>query len=587
MKRLFAIALLLAGAAVRAQNAPTVTARIEPDSIMIGDRFDLTVEVDKDLVQVVQFPEFENKEGSPLELVKNHPIDTLERDGRHLRLRKRYTLAAFEEGKWNLGLPAVLYADKNIVDTLRARDSLYLEVATFQIDSTSQSIYDLKPQRNLPFRFAEVSGYAKWGVLALLMILVALYALKRILARYGKGLGDLFKPAPPQPPHVVAIKALEALHNQKLWQNNRHKQYYSGLTDILRTYIAARWGVGAMEMTSDEIIEAMRSEELPDKARMDLTAILRDADLVKFAKATPDGEQNEADYLKAFYFVEETKLVVEEEEPEQPDPMQNKMYRLLYIVFLFAALGASAQDMPERSEVRRGNRQYNKGNYEKSIERYERALEAAPESFEARYNLGNALYKAERFDKAEQTMRQAAADTLRTDDERAQAFYNLGNAQFKQQKYKEALESYKQSLRLNPSDQEAKYNYAYTKRLIDDDENGGGGGGDDKNQDKDQNKEQQQGGQDQQNGDQQKDDQQKDDKGQGDDKEQQGDPQQNPAQPDKEQEGDPQGEPQPVPAGISPQEQEQMLDAIQAQEDRTQDKLKEKQGVVVRGSKNW
>ena len=83
------------------------------------------------------------------------------------------------------------------------------------------------------------------------------------------------------------------------------------------------------------------------------------------------------------------------------------MYRLLYIVFLFAALGASAQDMPERSEVRRGNRQYNKGNYEKSIERYERALEAAPESFEARYNLGNALYKAERFDKAEQTMRQA------------------------------------------------------------------------------------------------------------------------------------------------------------------------------------
>ena len=129
------------------------------------------------------------------------------------------------------------------------------------------------------------------------------------------------------------------------------------------------------------------------------------------------------------------------------------MYKLIYTaVFLLAALGASAQNMPERSEVRRGNRQYNKGNYEKSIERYERALEAAPESFEATYNLGNALYKAERFDKAEQTMRRAAADSLRTDEERAEAFYNLGNAQFKQQKYKEALESYKQSLRLNPAD---------------------------------------------------------------------------------------------------------------------------------------
>ena len=324
MKRLFAIALLLAGAAVRAQNAPTVTARIEPDSIMIGDRFDLTVEVDKDLVQVVQFPEFENKEGSPLELVKDHPIDTLERDGRRLKLRKRYRLAAFDEGKYNLGAAQVLYADKNILDTLRSTDSVYLEVATFQIDSTSQSIYDLKAQKNLPFRFREVSGYVKWGVFFLLMLLAAGYALKRYLASRGKGFGDLFKPAPPLPPHVAAIQALEALHNQKLWQNNRHKQYYSGLTDILRTYIAARWGFGAMEMTSDEIIETMRPEELPDKARMDLTAILRDADLVKFAKATPDGEQNEADYLKAFYFVEETKLVVEEEEPEQPDPMQNQ-----------------------------------------------------------------------------------------------------------------------------------------------------------------------------------------------------------------------------------------------------------------------
>ena len=257
------------------------------------------------------------------------------------------------------------------------------------------------------------------------------------------------------------------------------------------------------------------------------------------------------------------------------------------MVFLFAALGASAQNMPERSEVRRGNRQYNKGNYEKSIERYERALGAAPESFEAIYNLGNALYKAERFDKAEQTMRKAAADSLRADGERAEAFYNLGNAQFKQQKYKEALESYKQSLRLNPDDQEAKYNYAYTKRLLDENKDGGGGGNDDQNQDKDQNQDQQQQGggedkQDKQDGDRQQDDQAQ----QGDDQEQQGE-QQNPPQPDKGDEDDEQGEQQPVPAGISPQEQEQMLDAIQAQEDRTQDKLKEKQGVVVRGKKNW
>lgn len=322
MRRLLATLLLLAGVPAAAQNTPTVTAHAEPDSILIGDRFDLVIDVEKDLVQVVEFPEFEDRDGK-IEVVESLPVDTLERDGRRLKLRKRYRLAAFDEGRYNLGTARVLYADKNILDTLRSTDSVYLEVATFQIDSTSQSIYDLKAQKNLPFRFREVSGYVKWGVFFLLMLLAAGYALKRYLASRGKGFGDLFKPAPPLPPHVAAIQALEALHNQKLWQNNRHKQYYSGLTDILRTYIAARWDIGAMEMTSDEIIDAMRAEELPDKARMDLTAILRDADLVKFAKATPPAEENEADYLKAYYFVEETKPVEEETPAGEADPTQN------------------------------------------------------------------------------------------------------------------------------------------------------------------------------------------------------------------------------------------------------------------------
>ena len=254
------------------------------------------------------------------------------------------------------------------------------------------------------------------------------------------------------------------------------------------------------------------------------------------------------------------------------------MYKLLYIFpFLLAAAGVSAQSMPERSLVRKGNRQYNKGNYEQAISRYEQALQAVAGQFEATYDLGNALYKAERFDRAEQTMQLAAADSLRTDDERAEAFYNLGNAQFKQQKYKEALESDKQSLRLNPSDMETKYNYAYTKRLLDEDKNGGGGGG---NDDKDQNKDQNQQNQDQQNQDQQNKDQQNKDQ-KGDPEDRQGDRKQDP----QENKGDRQG--QPTPSGISPQEQQQMLDAIQAQEDKTQEKLKEKQGVVVRGKKNW
>lgn len=315
--RLIFPVLLFAAAAVRAAE-PSVEARVEtPDSMMIGDRFDLVVEVEKDLVQTVVFPTFEGEAGGALEQVEEHAVDTLVRDGRRLRLRKRYTLQVFEEGRVSLGRVGVLYADKNIVDTLYSRDSLLLDVGTFVMDSTSQPVMELKPQRTLSFRFGEIGGYVAWSALGFLLLAAAIYAAVRILHHYGRSVGDLFRPAPPVPPHVAAIKALEALHHQKLWQNGRYKQYYSGITDILRTYIAARYGIGAMEMTSDEIIEAMRDVELPRKSALDLTSILRDADLVKFAKAEPDAEQNENDYTRAYYFVEATKEC--EVEPGEAD----------------------------------------------------------------------------------------------------------------------------------------------------------------------------------------------------------------------------------------------------------------------------
>ena len=272
---------------------------------------------------------------------------------------------------------------------------------------------------------------------------------------------------------------------------------------------------------------------------------------------------------------------------------------VILLAALLAAVSALGQQMPERREVRKGNRLYNKGEYQQSIERYGRALMLDPASFEATYNLGNALSKAEMYDKAEQMQNRAAADTLRSDTERAEAYYNLGNTQFRQKKYREALESYKRSLLLNPDDREAKYNYAYTKHLLDDEQkNGGGGGGDQNQQNKDQqnqqgqnNQNQNQQGQDQ-NKDQNKDqqDQNKDQQDQNKDQQDQNQDQQGQGQGQGQPDGKDgeQGEGQPRPEGISPQEQEQMLDAIQAQEDRTQEKLKEKRrAMVVRSGKNW
>ena len=241
-------------------------------------------------------------------------------------------------------------------------------------------------------------------------------------------------------------------------------------------------------------------------------------------------------------------------------------YRVLTIVFALLATfvfsEAAAQRMPERRIVRKGNRQYERANYDKSLENYSLALREDPNCFEAKFNTANVQMKKQLYNKAEQTLRKLAQDSTRTDIERSEVAYNLGNTLFVQQRLEEALDCYRNAMRLNPDDKEAKYNYALTKELLKQQQ-------DQQNQDNQNNQQNQDNQNQEQNQDQQQDNQdQEDKKDQQDNKDQSGQDQQ----------------PQPQ---ISEQEQQAMLEAIQAQEDKTQDKLKEKKGVLIRGGKNW
>ena len=302
-------ALLVAVSATAQSERPEVRATLTPDSVLLGDEVLLTIDVRKDQVQVIGFPTFDTGENGELELIEELPLDTIERDGRRQHLRKRYRLAAYGEGTLALGRTPLLYLDKNINDTIYSADSLVLYIEPIEIDTTTMTINDVKRPREMPLRWGEFSGYL-WRGAVVVLLLVALVALIIwLIHKYNVKMPNPFRPKEVVPPHVVAIKALEALHHQKLWQNNRHKDYYSALTDILRRYLADRYEFGAMEMTSDEIVATLREQELPDKSRRNLIEILRTADLVKFAKAVPDDQYNEQAYLDAYYFVEETKAV--------------------------------------------------------------------------------------------------------------------------------------------------------------------------------------------------------------------------------------------------------------------------------------
>lgn len=307
------------------------------------------------------------------------------------------------------------------------------------------------------------------------------------------------------------------------------------------------------------------------------------------------------------------------------------MKRIIYLIFtlavtLFVATDAQAQKWPERSRVRRGNRAYERLDYDRAEERYREAQQLSDTCFEATFNLGDALYKQQRFDEAEKVFSALAADSTRNDLDRAHSYYNLGNSLFQQKKYQEALAAYKRSLRLNPADLETKYNYAYTKKYIEDNQQGGGGGGGNNNQNQNQNDQNQQGGgqndqQNDQNKDQQNDQQNQDQQGDGDQNKDQNQDQNNDKNQDNQNnndqkdqnsdqnkddqqgendpqngendpqdgEGDPQqGDGEPQPSGLSQNDAERMLDAIQGEEDKTRDKVNAKVGQgVVRSGKNW
>ena len=123
--------------------------------------------------------------------------------------------------------------------------------------------------------------------------------------------------AAPEPPHVAAIRRLEKLHAQKLWQSGKQKLYYTGMTDILREYIGRRYPIKAMEMTSQEILDRLAGDQMPERPYGRLRDILLTADFVKFAKYVPDADRNEQLYTDAYYFVEETKP----DEIEHPTPV--------------------------------------------------------------------------------------------------------------------------------------------------------------------------------------------------------------------------------------------------------------------------
>ena len=246
-----------------------------------------------------------------------------------------------------------------------------------------------------------------------------------------------------------------------------------------------------------------------------------------------------------------------------------------YVKVLFAGiLILSAQMLSaqtDKSEVRKGNREYRKGEFKEAEIDYRRALVKDSLSFAANYNLACDLYRQEQYDEAGNYMKkiadQAAASTRESD-----YYYNLGDIALAKQDYKGAVDAFEKALLLNPGDMDAKENYVYAKMMLQNQQNQ-----DNQNQDNqdNQNKDQNQDNQDQKQNDQNQDENNNQNQDQQDQSNDQNRQNQSPQQQD---------------AKISPQAAQQMLQAIQAREKETQDKVNREKAAAMKSrqkEKNW
>ncbi|MBI3005938.1 MAG: VWA domain-containing protein [Ignavibacteriales bacterium] len=245
-----------------------------------------------------------------------------------------------------------------------------------------------------------------------------------------------------------------------------------------------------------------------------------------------------------------------------------RVKKLLPAFGVFAAIlafvsQASAQTV--RSHVNDGNKSFGKRNYTDAEVAYKKALEKDPKSREAQFNLGDAYYKQERFDEAGRQFNTSAI-AMGSDVDRAQTYYNLGNSLFRASKIKESIEAYKQSLRLNPNDDDARYNLELARKRSQDQQQQQN---QQKNQEKNQDKQEKQEQSQQQNQQQNQQEQQQQNQSQE-------------AKQDKTQQQQAQKMNQ-----MPKQQAERILEALRNNEKEVQKNLRKREGVRVKVEKDW
>lgn len=256
-----------------------VETKIDVKKNKIGAQFNLTYKTNVDTAAKVVFPTLKNF--GKMEVIRSYVIDTIKHGARY-DLIKKYGVTQFDSGKYVIPSLKVLINNK-----VFATDSILVEVSDVKVDTLKQKLFDIKPIAESEYQLSNF-----WRYLLIILLIFGLGALIYwLIKKYqNKQVEEVEELKSPIERATILLKNLE---KKELWQKGAVKEYYSELTDIARNYIEEAIEIPAMESTTSELIVALRAASIKKKMTVsaetleNLERVLKQADLVKFAKSRP------------------------------------------------------------------------------------------------------------------------------------------------------------------------------------------------------------------------------------------------------------------------------------------------------------
>lgn len=347
MKRKFLILILCLFSVTSIVSAQvTVDVKIDSLQLLIGQQTGITLDVSLGAKQKVQMPQFRaGDEIVPnVEVVEVLPLDTQYiNDGKRMELQQKYLITAWDSSFYYLPPFEVLVDGKKYPSKSLALKVYTVDVDTVHVDQFFPPAGVMEP----PFSWQDWKAVVYCSIIVLLLLVLAYILMDRILK--GKPIVRIIRRKKKLPPHKVAIAEIERIKADRKWAEEDSKEYYTLLTDALRTYIQERYGFSAMEMTSAEIIERL-TQENDENALKELRDIFTTADLVKFAKWSTLINENDANLVAAVEYINQTKVEVDPNAKPEPEIIKqtdkrrmNQVWAMRIVAFILvsAAVGVT------------------------------------------------------------------------------------------------------------------------------------------------------------------------------------------------------------------------------------------------------